>query len=178
MKRYKGNLTAGGIKKVGEIVADWFDEGLRIIIMRSTVSFCAYIGIPESHPLAGFDYDDIPVEAHGGLTFADKGGKAWPKGYYWYGWDYAHAGDICRYKGMKLKDFGKADKDWTIKEIRDDSWNTIYDFKRLMKLAERIKNKSYEDSVTPKELRKMGLPIMAECMKKIQSFNLKQKKLK
>ena len=141
MRKYKGNLTAGDIRKVGEIVADWFDEGLRIIIMRGPVSFCAYIGIPEDHPLAGFDYDDIPVNAHGGLTFSESGVKYFPKGYYWYGWDYAHAGDRCYYEGIKLDNSGEGNKDWTIQEIKEDSWDTIYDFKKLMKLVERIIDK-------------------------------------
>lgn len=29
-----------------------------------------YVLIPEGHPLHGKDYDDIPVDIHGGLTFA------------------------------------------------------------------------------------------------------------
>lgn len=140
-KQNKENLTAKSFK-VRDLVEDWFEEGLRVIIMRGPASFCTYIGIPESHPLAGFSYDDIPVSAHGGLTFARKGNGKWPKGFYWYGWDYAHLGDRCYIKGVGQK-VGEEEKDWTIKEIKEDAWETICDFKRLARLVEKI-SKQYD----------------------------------
>lgn len=151
----KKTQTAEGIE-VGTIVHDEFDEGLRFIIMRGPFHWCGYIGIPKDYPLAGFGYDDISfVSAHGGLTFAEKGEKEykqgekkgqpypWPEGYYWYGWDYGHAGDRSHYDSdiKGLEKFRENNHDWTIQEVIDDSWETLYDFKRLMKFAEKIANK-------------------------------------
>jgi hypothetical protein len=31
-----------------------------------------YVVIPQGHPMYGIDYDEIPVEVHGGLTFASS----------------------------------------------------------------------------------------------------------
>ena len=84
-------------KEVGAILHDEFDEGLRFIIMRGPASLCAYVGVPLDHPLAGHSYGDLPMEAHGGLTYADKGEGKWPEGFFWYGWDYAHYGDYAFY---------------------------------------------------------------------------------
>ncbi len=162
MEKYEDNQTAKGLK-VGTIVADWFDEGVRAIIMRGPASFCVYLGIAENHPLAGFSYDDVPVEAHGGLTFSAKGGEKykkghhkkgeftpWPIGFWWYGYDYAHLGDKTDFdyppkvqKEMdKFKDNHLDEHNWTIGEIKKDSWSAIYSFKKLIKLSEEICKKA------------------------------------
>lgn len=56
-----------------------------------------YVRIPEDHQWYGLDYDDIPCEAHGGLTFSNfHPGIEWaveiPDGY-WIGFDCGHAWD-------------------------------------------------------------------------------------
>lgn len=43
-----------------------------------------YVQVPQGHPWHGLDYDEIDVEAHGGLTFARDG---------WIGFDTLHAWD-------------------------------------------------------------------------------------
>lgn len=61
---------------------------------------CCYIILPEGHKYYRKDYDDIPLECHGGLTFAGKDMHFNPivmDGWI-IGWDYAHAGDY--YAGM------------------------------------------------------------------------------
>ena len=137
----KNTQTAGGIK-VGTIVHDIFDEGLRFIVMRGPFHWCGYVGIPVEHPLAGFSYDDLSfISAHGGLTFSRKGDKKgnWPKEFWWYGWDYGHLGDKSHFeKNIDPPELGE--KDWTIQEVIDDSRDTLYEFKKLMKLAEKIKS--------------------------------------
>lgn len=124
--------------------ADWREDGLWIIILSNGGrNFCTYIGIPVDHPLAGFDYDLLPIDCHGGLTWAAEGdGKYRPEGYYWYGWDYAHSGDYTFY-GEDYR-FPKRDdeKDWTLKEVKDDAWSAVYDMGKLKTLAERIYNKA------------------------------------
>ena len=142
------NLTADKVEEVGKIVFDEFDEGLRFIIMRGPYHWCAYVGIPSEHPLAGFAYDDLPVDCHGGLTFSSDGGgerkgkpSPWPEGYWWYGWDYGHLGDKSFYGEGKDYSFKENEQNWTVEEVKKDSWGTKYDFKKLMKFAEKIKAK-------------------------------------
>jgi len=138
------NARAFEVDEIGRVVYDKFDEGLRFIVMRGPASWCAYVGVPKDHPLAGFSYDDLPsVEAHGGLTFASEGNSkgSWPQGYYWYGWDYAHAGDVSVYDhDIKIRVSGPNPdyKDWTVAEVVKDSWDALYDFKKLVKFAEKI----------------------------------------
>lgn len=124
----------------GTILHDEFNEGVRFIVMRGPASLCAYVGIPIDHPLANQGYDDLPIVAHGGLTFASKGRDAWPEGFYWYGWDYAHAGD-CAFYDDEFRVAGKVnlDKKWLVKDVIDNSWETLYEFKKLLHLTEAIK---------------------------------------
>lgn len=130
----------------GTIVTDWPEDGMRIIIMRSRIHFCCYIGIPKDHPLAGHDYDLLPIQCHWGLTFGQEGdGEYYPAGYYWYGWDYAHFDDAPLYSPRVEEIIGTSysatdGKKWTPKLIKEDAEDAIYDFKRLMKLAEEIHN--------------------------------------
>jgi len=128
-------------EKSGTILRDVFDEGVRFIVMRGPASLCAYVGIPLAHPLAGRSYDDLPVRAHGGLTFASEGRDTWPKDFYWYGWDYAHAGDYSfgddYFIGTDLEN--KTEKKWLVQDVIEDSQKTLYDFKQLVHLAEEIK---------------------------------------
>lgn len=85
---------------------EWMDEpdrqefeyaGLKCLILRhpELKHLCGYVALPKGHPCYGKDYDDIGVEVHGGLTFAREGdGKDWAKGYWWLGFDCAHAWDL------------------------------------------------------------------------------------
>ena len=59
-----------------------------------------YVVIPKGHPLHGEDYENIDVDVHGGLTFADAADNLdWPelidedKGGWVVGFDTAHLGD-------------------------------------------------------------------------------------
>lgn len=120
------------------ILRDWFDEGLRIIVLRSIFSMNVYIGVPVDHPLAGHDYDSLPVACHGGLTYSAAGTGDLPDGYWWYGYDYAHAGDYVWYdSGLPI--FGGEDHKWSLREIVEDAWSAIYDMRKLVRLAEKIK---------------------------------------
>lgn len=134
--------TAKEVKTVGEIVCDKYTNGVRVLVMRGPASWCVYLGVPIGHPLAGKDYDAIPLDCHGGLTFSSEGGgKTWPKDFWWYGYDYAHAGDftdILGIRGEQFKDYN--DHDWTVEEVVKDSISPAYDLGILMKLAESIKS--------------------------------------
>lgn len=129
----------------GTILHDKTEDGLRFIIMRGPRALCAYVGIPLDHPLAGHYCEAVCVSAHGGLTFSSEGsGKYHPSGFYWYGWDYAHCGDYCFYYDPVPSQLRSrlGDKKWLVEDVEEDSWQTIYDFKKLMVLAEAIRNKA------------------------------------
>ena len=132
--------------EVGHIAADMFDDGLRVLIMRGPVALCCYVGVPLAHPLAGHSYDDLSIECHGGLTYSNSGGDRWPEGFWWYGWDYAHAGDRCvyAYREPLLSRFPlRADeKEWTVEDVKKDIWDALYGFKKHMRLAEAIAQKA------------------------------------
>jgi hypothetical protein len=57
---------------------------------------CGYVRVPAGHPWHGKDYDDVDVEVHGGLTFAEPDtdcGKGGEDNAWWLGFDCAHLGD-------------------------------------------------------------------------------------
>lgn len=132
-------------KEPGKVYADWYEDGIRCLIMRGPIGLCAYIGVPEGHPLAGFDYDDLPLSCHGGLTFSSMGdGHYRPKGFYWYGWDYSHSGDYAFYYDKEpLKELGahhQDDRKWLPHEVEQEIKSVLWEFKKLVTLAEKIKN--------------------------------------
>lgn len=64
-------------------------EGLR--------HWCGYIAIPPGHPWHGLDYDSVPADVHGGLTYATGDARSdFPHlpGGWWIGFDCAHLGDL------------------------------------------------------------------------------------
>jgi hypothetical protein len=90
--------------------AVWVDEdtGLDCLVCRSNGlgSWCGYVGLPPGHPWYGLGYDDIPAQAHGGLTYSapcdgdpESGichvpAPGAPEHLYWIGFDCAHTGDF------------------------------------------------------------------------------------
>lgn len=121
--------------EVGTVYEDWHEDGVRCIITRGPAALCAYLGIPLEHPLAGKEYDDIPLSVHGGLTYAGVGdGKYRPKGYFWYGWDYGHAGDASFHGRFIAED----ETEWTPDRVKSEVENALWDFTRLMRLAQAI----------------------------------------
>lgn len=89
----------------------WQDEatGLPCMVRRSPHMgfWCGYVGVPEGHPAFGQGYDDVTVEVHGGLTFAEKCSKGdeatsichvpgvgESDNVWWLGFDCGHAGDL------------------------------------------------------------------------------------
>lgn len=134
--------------KSGTILEDAYLNGVRYIIVRGPVALCAYVGVPSGHPLANRDYNELPLSVHGGLTYAGEGDdKPWPKGYYWYGWDYGHYGDVTFYDlipGFSPLHDGfsplhdRAATRWTFKQVKSEIWDATYEFSRLVKLVEKV----------------------------------------
>lgn len=77
---------------------DFNAHGFRCALRRGPKSlghWCGYVGIPETHRVFGLDYDNVPVEVHGGLTYAgDRCPGEKPDGLWWVGFDCAHLGDL------------------------------------------------------------------------------------
>jgi len=132
--------------KVGTIYIDSYQDGVRYIIMRGTASLCAYVGIPLDHPLAGFNYNDIPLnDVHGGLTFGREGNGLRPKGWFWYGWDYAHSGDLCFYSiEHPILRVCSDDEPWTIDKVKEDIYWAVHSFSQLKILVEKVIAKQEE----------------------------------
>ena len=85
--------------------ADWDDAktGYKCRIKRndSTGTLCGYVGVPRGHRLYGMTYQRLEAEleadsmipVHGGLTFSGAMGEG--DVYHFFGFDTAHAGDLC-----------------------------------------------------------------------------------
>jgi hypothetical protein len=84
---------------------NWKHKGLDCLMVRNDnfLHWCGYVGIPKSHPFYGKDYNDVPVDVHGGLTYGktcdnfvchipEKGSD---DDIYWLGFDCAHYGDLA-----------------------------------------------------------------------------------
>ena len=82
----------------------------------------AYVKIPENHKYYQKDYDDIDIQAHGGLTYSRD--HLWIsesqrlEGWF-IGWDYAHCYDYTGY--YTKRDSGLYElKRWSTEEIREE----------------------------------------------------------
>lgn len=105
---------------VGTIYKDWMHGNLRCMIKRGPVCLCAYIGT-KSYILSNINYDDLPVNVHGGFTFGGKWIDPLSK-YYWYGWDYGHYGDHLYFKDEEIfKDINYSSLERSIEEIRNET---------------------------------------------------------
>lgn len=66
-------------------IETWVHDGVECAIANGAGWVNGYVRVPEGHPWHGKDYDDIPADVHGGLTYS--GGD-------WIGFDTAHLGDV------------------------------------------------------------------------------------
>jgi hypothetical protein len=72
------------------------------MVRSSLGNWCGYVAVPPGHPAHGKHYDNVDVDAHGGLTFSGacegqichvpKPGE--PDDVWWLGFDCAHGGDV------------------------------------------------------------------------------------
>lgn len=101
----------------------------RGLVIKGFAGFCAYIGVPKDHCLA--DMEGLEFDCHRGITFRGPGGDGIrPEGWYWYGWDYQHAGDHIALPENSLDEIPPelasviqslhGGKKWTIPEIEQD----------------------------------------------------------
>ncbi len=80
-----------------------------LIVRNYSGALCGYVGVPKGHRYYGVRYDDVDVDVHGGLTFADKCSPGAEEGHdichlpspgesddvWWLGFDCAHYMDYC-----------------------------------------------------------------------------------
>lgn len=86
--------------------------GMPCVLHRGPTAgaWCGYVAVPPGHPAHGKEYDNVPSEVHGGLTYAakcfgcichtPKPGE--PEDIWWFGFDCAHAGDACPAMNARL----------------------------------------------------------------------------
>jgi len=88
---------------------------------------CCYIGLPKEHKFYGKHYDEIPLEAHGGLTYAEKdvGQNPVAIDLWWIGWDYAHLGDYSYYPSLEMKSIFNGGNKWTLEELKKEVFEVL-----------------------------------------------------
>lgn len=106
---------------------DFEHAGFACLILRhqSLGHFCGYVGVPETHPAYKKDYDDVNVEVHGGLTYADVCGghvchvpkPGMPDNVWWLGFDCAHSCDLS--PGMMRYGFHESDTYRTVGYVKN-----------------------------------------------------------
>lgn len=102
-------------KSILDLLDSGIYNGYQYRIVSRGLHPCAYVELPEGHKYYGLDYNDIPVDCHGSLTYSYIyvdglfSGTGW-----WIGWDYAHSGD---YTGLNLCEHWKK---WTTAEILEE----------------------------------------------------------
>lgn len=117
----------------------------RGLILRG-ISFAAYVGVPTDHCLA--DMDSLKFKCHRGITFRGPGDGIRPEGWYWYGWDYMHAGDAFDMPGLDLLppeaqslflsgSFGKG-RQWTLGEVEQDLIDAAVELMEQLSVAQRV----------------------------------------
>lgn len=102
----------------------WQDEetGLPCLIVRNWMgALCGYVGVAPGHPFYEKGYDNLPINVHGGLTYA-RGcmegvlekeaichipAKGEPDHAWWFGFDCAHYNDYCPERPMESNSYGK-----------------------------------------------------------------------
>lgn len=130
----------------------------RGLILRTHYCYCAYIGVPQDHWLA--DMQELQFECHWGVNFREPGdGGLRPAGWFWYGWDYGHAGDqtfllqsmppeLAEMLPEGLKRHLGAGKSWTLAEIEQDLIDAAVSLAHAMARADHASNAALRASVT------------------------------
>lgn len=73
-----------------DVLAQGSVGGFEYLVRHNGIGYrCGYVCIPKGHPWHGIDYDKITAEAHGGLTYSERG----TDGSWWVGFDCAHCFD-------------------------------------------------------------------------------------
>lgn len=118
---YRGQLALGFLEPQGEPIdkSDWGDgpwqnepdflrwqdyaTGLWCVVRRalSTGALCGYVALPKGHPFRRMSGLELPVEAHGGVTYSEQMGAD-----FYIGFDCAHYQDLMPYLRAQLSRTG------------------------------------------------------------------------
>lgn len=137
-------------------------SGLRLLVTRGYMGFCAYVGAPQGHPLT--EVTELNIPCHGSVTFSEWGaaGSVWEPGWYWWGWDYQHAGDALDVEGALLSEAplgkdemenivnlfkgfnGRRQKSWTLREVIEDTRRVAHALQGAMAAAQAVAGPALE----------------------------------
>lgn len=140
---------------VGAVCVDFQDAetGLRGVVLRGPFSFCAYVGAPENHAL--YELAELEFSCHYGITYTGPGTDlvTGEEGWYFFGWDYAHAWDQMAFEGhdelcremadqqmppdiaeaFKRLGMGRPRaKRWTVEEVTEDLFDALLELKHAL----------------------------------------------
>lgn len=121
-------------------------NGYNYYVLNLGTHPCGYVEIPSGTKYFNVDYDYIPVECHGGLTYG--------RGYlhtvaeiddnrYFIGWDYAHYGDYAGYDSKYGIDSEFKGAVYYTEEIVRECKNVI---NQLIKLEQEAKDNEQTDN--------------------------------
>ena len=123
--------------KVG-LVVDYYEPQteLRLAICRGPACFLAYIGVPRGHRIAGESSLDFPCRW--GVTFSGYSTPLLPANFYWWGWDYGHAGDFMEFSEIpeNLLPMNSTAQRISLEEVRTDAFAIFEKFKEALVLAQ------------------------------------------
>ena len=109
---------------------EWKHSGLKCYIMKveyesGSYHRCGYVVIPKNHVCYGLNYNDIPINVHGGLTYGTDNT---------FGFDTGHWGDIQSDESSEKGHF------WTLEEMVKETNKMARQFSKIT-LLEIIKYK-------------------------------------
>lgn len=107
----------------------------------------AYIKVPKESNYFNSDYNDIPINIHGGLTY----GNTENNNEFWVGWDYAHIGDYC-YDFFTI--FNSEERKYTVDDILVDVESAI---KQLNKITEIENSELFKNEIKKYKLNLLEL---------------------
>lgn len=87
------NFIEEQMKQEGDVRFEFDGFQCRMIRQMGGGGFlCGYVMLPKENKFHGANYEDIPIDCHGGLTFSGQLRNDTEN--YWIGFDCAHLGDI------------------------------------------------------------------------------------
>lgn len=125
-------------EKKSTIEKRWRSHGFKckVILVRQSHR-CGYVAVPKSHVAYGMDYNVLPIEVHGGLTY----GQEEKDGNWWFGFDCAHLGDSWGSSEIQAVATSlKQGHFWTLKEVIEETKKMAEQFSKLT-LRDIIRNK-------------------------------------